>query len=76
MSRRDKKFPVSVTACDSDCKESQRAARSSKQIFSRFPYDSRELHANLIIFIATRCDSLELLAIIWKPAKNLFVEGR
>ena len=36
-------------------------------MFSRFPYDRRESQANLITFIATRCDSLRLLAIIWKP---------
>ena len=62
--------------CDCLRQRSQGVARSRKQSFSRFPNDRRESKANLITFIATRCDSLRLLAIIWKPGlRNDLLRG-
>ena len=65
MSRRDKflYLRLLVTMIARSRNESQGVAN---KIFSRFPYDCRELQANLITFIATCCNSLRPHPVIWK----------
>ena len=63
MSRRDRKFSISATACDSDPKESQGVANKFLAGFDMIAESLDHFYCNSLRFLAT-------LAIIWKPGFN------